>query len=101
MCQSDYVSGYDELLSKQGLVNNHTKNLKQLMTEFFKCFKGLFPPIMNELFISRSIPCSLRNGRELDIQWPISVHYGLEKKHKTLYFSKTLFLLLLLFFLID
>ena len=64
LCQNDYVSSYDEFLSKQGLANNHTRNVKQLMTEFFKCLKGLFPPIMSELFILRSIPCSIRNGRE-------------------------------------
>ena len=41
LCQNDYTSSYDKLLSKQGLLNIHTRNPQQLM--IFKCLRGQFP----------------------------------------------------------
>ena len=44
LCHNDYTSSYDELLSKQDLVNFHVRNIQQLMIEIFKCLKGISPP---------------------------------------------------------
>ena len=45
LCHNDYTSSYDELLSKQDLVNIHVRNIQQLMIEIFKFLKGISPPI--------------------------------------------------------
>ena len=56
LCHSDYTSSYDELLSKQDLVNMHVRNIQQLMTEIFKCLKGIPLLIMNDILRLRNIP---------------------------------------------
>ena len=71
-------SSYDEFLSKQDLVNIHVRNIQQLMMEIFKCLKGLFPPIMNDILRLRNIPYTIRNPRDLDSRLPKTVYCGLE-----------------------
>ena len=78
LCHNDYTSSYDELLSKQDLVNIHIRNIQQLMIEIFKCLKGISPPIMNEIFRLRNIPYTIRNPRDLDSRLPKTVYCGLE-----------------------
>ena len=56
LCHNDYTSSYDELLSKQDLVNMHVRNIQQLMTEIFKCLKGIPLLIMNDILRLRNIP---------------------------------------------
>ena len=75
---TDYTSNYDELLSKQGLVNIHVRNIQQLMIEIFKCLKGISPPIMNDIFRLRNIPYTIRNPRDLDSCLPKTVYCGLK-----------------------
>ena len=60
----------NRLLRKQGLVNIHIRNDVKLMIEIFKCLKGLSPHIMNEIFMLRNIPNTIRNSRDLDRQLP-------------------------------
>ena len=55
LCDNNYSSSYDELLSKQDLVNIHVRIIQQLMIEIFKCLKGISPPIMNEIFRLKNI----------------------------------------------
>ena len=78
LCHNDYTSSYDELLSKQDLVNIHVRNIQQLMIEIFKCLKGISPPIMNDIFRLRNIPYTIRNLRDLDSWLPKTVYCGLE-----------------------
>ena len=78
LCHNDYTSNYDELLSKQDLVNIHVTNIQQLMIEIFKCLKGISPPIMNDIFRLRNIPYTIRNPRDLDSRLPKTVYCGLE-----------------------
>ena len=78
LCHNDYTSSYDELLSKQDLVNIHVRNIQQLMIEIFKCLKGISPPIMNDIFRLRNIPYTIRNPRDLDSWLPKTVYCGLE-----------------------
>ena len=40
------------------------------MIEIFKCLEGLSSPIINEIFMLRNIPHSIRNSRYLNIQLP-------------------------------
>ena len=49
LCHNDYTLNYDELLSKQDLVNIHIRNIQPLMIEIFKCLKGISPPIISEI----------------------------------------------------
>ena len=78
LCHNYYTSSYDELLSKQDLINIHIRNNQQLMVEIFKCLKGMSPLIMNEIFRLRNIPYTIRSPRELDSRLPKTMYCGLE-----------------------
>ena len=56
LCHNNYTSSYDELLSKQNLVNIHIRNNQKLMVEILKCLKGLSLPNMNWIFMLRNMP---------------------------------------------
>ena len=47
---NDDISGFDELLVKDGSVSIHHQNLQKLAVEMFKVSRGLSPEILNELF---------------------------------------------------
>ena len=47
---NDKISGFDELLVKDGSVSIHHQNLQKLAVEMFKVSRGLSPEILNELF---------------------------------------------------
>ena len=47
---NDKTSSYEDLLSKDGSVSMHHKNLRKLVIEFYKVASGLCPEIMNEVF---------------------------------------------------
>ena len=47
---NDKTSSYEELLSKDGSVSMHHKNLQKLVIEIYKVANGLCPEIMNEGF---------------------------------------------------
>ena len=55
LCDNDYTSSYDELLSKQNLVNIHIRNIQQLAIKIFKCLKGVSPLSMIDIFRVRNI----------------------------------------------
>ena len=64
---------------KQRRLREHLyKNIQQLMTEIFKCIKGLSPPIINEIFRLKNIPYTVTNPRNFDSQLPKIVYCGLE-----------------------
>ena len=56
LCHNNYTSSYDELLSKQNLVNIHIRNNQKLMVEILKCLEGLSLPNMNWIFMLRNMP---------------------------------------------
>ena len=74
LCDNGYTSSYDELLSKQDVVNTHIRNIQQLMTEIFKYLKDISPNIMNEIFRLRNVPYTIRNPRYS--QLPKTVYCG-------------------------
>ena len=47
---NDKISGFDELLVKDGSVSIHHQNLQKLAVEMFKVSRGLSPEILNESF---------------------------------------------------
>ena len=47
---NDNISGFDELLVKDGSVSIHHQNLQKLAVEMFKVSRGLSPEILNESF---------------------------------------------------
>ena len=74
LCHNHYTSNYDELLSKQYLVNIHVRNIQQLMIEIFKFLKGMSPTIMNDIFRLRNIPYKIWNSRDLNSWLPKTVY---------------------------
>ena len=74
LCHNDYALSYNELLSKQGLVNIHIRNIQQLMIEILKCLTG----IMNEILRLKNIAYTIRNPRVLDSRLPKIAYCGLE-----------------------
>ena len=47
---SDKKSSFEDLLTKDGSVSVHTRNIQVLAIEMFKTYKNLSPPIFNEIF---------------------------------------------------
>ena len=73
ICHSDYTSSYDELLSKQDLVNIRIRNIQQLMIEIFKCREGISPAVINEMLRLGNVLYTIRNPSDLDSQLPKTV----------------------------
>ena len=48
---NDYVSSFDQLLTKDNSVTIHIRNIQTLAIELYKVVKGLSPSIMSEVFI--------------------------------------------------
>ena len=62
---NDKQSSFTELLNKDSSVSIHIKNMQKLAIEMFKSYKGLSPPIMDNLLKLRTEnPYSLRQVSE-------------------------------------
>ena len=58
---NDKQSSFTELLNKDCSVSVHVKNIQKLAIEMFKSYKGVSPPLMDNVFKLRTEnPCSLR-----------------------------------------
>ena len=55
----------------------HIRNLKFLLTEVYKFFNGLSPPIMNEVFQKNDCPYDLRNPRILASKHKSTIKHGI------------------------
>ena len=51
---NDNQSSFTELLNKDSSVSIHTKNIQKLAIEKFISYKGLSPPIMDNVFMLRT-----------------------------------------------
>ena len=75
---NDKTSSFEELLSKDGSVTIHTRNLQVLATEMFKVRKDMSPAIMKEIFQVRENPYDLRQNSYFAIPKVNSVYHGSE-----------------------
>ena len=76
---SDKNSSYEEVLTKDGLVSIHHRNLQDLATELYKIKNGLTPEIFTEIF-AREIEShyNLRPCNDFRIPSIRTVYYGSE-----------------------
>ena len=58
-------SSFQNLLEKDNSVTRHRRNIKILATETYKFLQGLYPPLMNEIFVERNNNYSLRGNNVL------------------------------------
>ena len=58
---SDFTSGFSELLEMANGTTIHIRNLKFLLTEVYKFLNGLSPSTVNEVFQASDCPEDLRN----------------------------------------
>ena len=78
LIHNNYDVCYKELLSISSDTSIHVRNLRTLMIEVFKYLNGLSPPIMNDIFSTRTVTYHLRNARVLRSHNPRTVKYGTE-----------------------
>ncbi len=71
-------STFQELLSKDGSVSIHHRNLQVLATEIYKFIHGLSPKLMGEVFRPKEIKYNLRTDLYLVSNNIRTVHYGLQ-----------------------
>ena len=76
---NDKQSWFTELLNKDSSVSSHIKNIQKLTIEMFKSYKGLSPPIMdNVLKLRTENPYSLRQGSEFSRPIVKTAYHGTE-----------------------
>ena len=74
----DKHSTFHELLTKDGSVSIHHRNLQVLATEIYKFIHGLSPKIMGDIFRLNDITYNLRTDLALVSNNIRTVHYGLQ-----------------------
>ena len=74
----DSRSNFEELLTKANAVSIHHKNLQLLATEIFKTQRNLNPRFMNQIFVEKDTPYTLRGGRNILAPKPNTTGYGIE-----------------------
>jgi len=75
----DNKSSFEELLVIDNSVTIHHRNLQVLATEIFKFKNKLSPPIMDDLFVTKTQDLyNLRNNNFLLRTGKNTVHYGTE-----------------------
>ena len=50
---NDKSSSYGELLTKDRSVTIHHRSIRALAIEIYKVMQGIFPPLLNEVFVTR------------------------------------------------
>ena len=76
---SDKQSSFTELLNKNSSVSIHIKNIQKLAIEMFKFYKGLSPPIMDNVFkLKTENPYNLRQISEFSRLIVKTVYHGTE-----------------------
>ena len=74
----DSCSNFEELLTKANSVTIHHKNLQLLDTEIFKTQRNLNPSFMNQIFMEKDTPYTLRSGRNILAPKSNTTGYGIE-----------------------
>ena len=75
---NDKLSSFQKLLEKDDSVTIHHRNIKVIATETYKFFRGLSPPLTNEIFVERNNNYSLRGNNVLTRRRVNSVRYSTE-----------------------
>ena len=74
----DSYSNFEELLRKANSGTIHHKYLQLLATEIFKTHKNLNPSFMNQIYMEKDAPYTLRSGRNISAPKPNTTGYGIE-----------------------
>ena len=74
----DSCSNFEELLMKANTVSSHHKNLQLIATEIFQTQRNLNPSFMNQVFVEKDTPHSLRSGRNILAPKPTTTGYSIE-----------------------
>ena len=74
----DKTSSFEELLEQDKSVSIHTRNLQMLVTEMFKVYRSMSPPIFSELFRGRDICYNLQSNSNFAVPHVKSVFHGSE-----------------------
>ena len=74
----DKTSSFEELLEQDKSVSIHTRNLQMLVTEVFKVYRSMSPPIFSELFRGRDICYNLQSNSNVAVPNVKSVFHGSE-----------------------
>ena len=76
---NDKQSSFTKLLNKDSSVSIHIKNVQKLTIEMFKSYKGLSPPIMDNVFKLRTEnPYSLRQVSKFSRPIVKTTYHGTE-----------------------
>ena len=78
MPYNDKSLPFHKLLAKCNSVTIHHRNIKILATETYKFLQGLFPSLMNEIFVERNNNYSFPGNNVLTRRRVNSVRYGTE-----------------------
>ena len=78
MIKYNYDISFETLLNECNEVTIHVKNLRTLLTEVYKYLNRLSPPIMQELFETRTLKYNLRNFRVIQTYRKNTIDFGIE-----------------------
>ena len=78
ICKNNYDISFETLLNECNEVTIHVKNLRNLLTEVYKYLNRLSPPIMQELFETRTLNYNLRNFRVIETYRKNTIAFGIE-----------------------
>ena len=76
---SDFTSGFSELLEMANGTTIHIRNLKFLLTEVYKFLNGLSPSTVDEVFQASDCPEDLRNRLILASKNKSTKKYGINR----------------------
>ena len=76
--KNSICSNFEELLTKANSITIHHKNLQLLATEIFKTQRNVNPSFMNQVFVEKDTPYTLRSGRNILAPQPNTTGYGIE-----------------------
>ena len=77
MVYRDDVSSFTELLTKDGSVCIHHRNIQALAIELYKAKHDLSPSLMKEIFLEKCYNGpKLRSQTDFELPYVTTVHYG-------------------------
>ena len=77
-CNNNYDISFETLLHECNEVTIHVKNLHTILTEVYKDINRLSPPLMQELFETRTLYYNLRTFRAIQTYRKNTIAFGIE-----------------------